>query len=157
MMERARLARATTLASTLTIAIPTHNRAALVRDTLASVTALAIPAGVAADCLVVDNASTDDTARVIEDFARDSTLKMRLVSEPRLGSSFARNRAVDESASDYIFFIDDDAIAERDWATELLDDMRRRDLDAACGMVLPRWASPPPKWLRPGLWVTLTG
>src|SRR5277367_3724680 len=155
MMERARFARATTLASTLTIAIPTHNRAALVRDTLASVAALAIPSDVEADCLVVDNASTDDTARVIDDFARDWTLKMRLVSEPRLGSSFARNRAVDESASDYIFFIDDDAIAERDWATELLDDMRRRDLDAACGMVLPRWSSPPPKWLGPSLWVKL--
>jgi len=126
-----------------------------VRDTLASVASLAIPADVAADCLVVDNASTDDTAKVIEQFARDSTIKMRLVSEPRLGSSFARNRAVDESASDYIFFIDDDAIAERDWAAELLDDMRRRDLDAACGMVLPRWASPPPKWLGPSLWVKL--
>jgi glycosyltransferase involved in cell wall biosynthesis len=154
MMTRAPRAR-TTLAATLTIAIPTHNRAALVRDTLASVTALAIPSDVAADCLVVDNASTDDTARVIEQFARDSALKMRLVSEPRLGSSFARNRAVDESASDYIFFIDDDAIAERDWAAELLEEMRRRNLDAACGMVLPRWASPPPRWLGPSLWVKL--
>jgi GT2 family glycosyltransferase len=80
---------------------------------------------------------------------------MRRVFEPHPGSSFARNRAVDESASDYIFFIDDDAIAERDWAAELLDAMRRRDLDAACGMVLPRWSSPPPKWLGPSLWVKL--
>ncbi|HEY6299814.1 MAG TPA: hypothetical protein VIW95_09240, partial [Candidatus Binatus sp.] len=40
-------------------------------------------------------------------------------------------------------------------AAELLDDMRRRDLDAACGMVLPRWSSPPPKWLGPSLWVKL--
>ena len=37
-----------------TIAIPTHNRAALVRDTLASVASLAIPAGVEADCVVMD-------------------------------------------------------------------------------------------------------
>ena len=33
--------------------------------------------------------------------------------------------------------------------------MRRRDLDAACGMVLPRWSSPPPDWLGPSLWVKL--
>ena len=33
--------------------------------------------------------------------------------------------------------------------------MRRRDLDAACGMVLPRWSSPPPEWLGPSLWVKL--
>jgi glycosyltransferase involved in cell wall biosynthesis len=139
----------------LTIAIPTHNRAALVRDTLASVAALAIPADVDADCVVIDNASTDDTANVVDDFARGVALRMRRVFEPHPGSSFARNRAVDETASDFIFFIDDDAIAERDWAAELLDDMRRRDLDAVCGMVLPRWSSPPPKWLGPSLWVKL--
>jgi glycosyltransferase involved in cell wall biosynthesis len=139
----------------LTIAIPTHNRAALVRDTLASVAALALPAGVDADCVVIDNASTDDTAAVVDDFARGAALPMRRVFEPQPGSSFARNRAVDETAADYIFFIDDDAIAERDWAVELLDAMRRRDLDAACGLVMPRWSSPPPSWLGPSLWVKL--
>ena len=139
----------------LTIAIPTHNRAALVCDTLASVSALAIPDCVEADCLVIDNASTDDTASVVDDFARGSALPMRRVFEPHPGSSFARNRAVDEAAADYIFFIDDDAVAERDWAAELLDDMRARDLDAACGMVLPRWSAAPPSWLGPSLWVKL--
>jgi len=143
------------LATRLTIAIPTHNRAAIVRDTLASVAALAIPAGVEAQCLVIDNGSTDDTPRIVDDFARTAPLPMRRVSEPRLGSSFARNRAVTESADDYIFFIDDDAEAERDWAAELLDDMRRRELDAACGLVVPKWSAPPPKWLGPSLWVKL--
>jgi glycosyltransferase involved in cell wall biosynthesis len=139
----------------LTIAIPTHNRAALVRETLASVASLAIPTGVAAEILVVDNASTDDTAAAIDEFARGSPLPTRRVFEPRIGSSFARNRAVDETASDFIFFIDDDAVAERDWAAELLAEMQRRDLEAACGMVLPRWSSAPPKWLGPSLWVKL--
>jgi glucosyl-dolichyl phosphate glucuronosyltransferase len=145
----------TALTVKLTIAIPTHNRAAIVRDTLASVASLAIPEGVDADCVVIDNASTDDTGSVVDNFARDAALPMRRVFELHPGSSFARNRAVDETVADYIFFIDDDAIAERDWAAELLDDMRRRDLDAACGMVLPRWSSPPPKWLGPSLWVKL--
>jgi glycosyltransferase involved in cell wall biosynthesis len=143
------------LATKLTIAIPTHNRAAIVRDTLASVASLAIPAGVEPECLVVDNASTDETARVVDDFARGASIPTRRVYEPMLGSSFARNRAVDESASDFIFFIDDDAEAERDWAAELLDDLRRRELDAACGMVLPRWSASPPSWLGPSLWVKL--
>ena len=125
------------------------------RDTLASVASLSIPTGVEADCIVIDNASTDDTAAVIDNFARGAAIPMRRVLEPRMGSSFARNRAIDETASDYIFFIDDDAVAERDWASELLEEMQRRDLDAACGMVLPRWSSPPPKWLGPSLWVKL--
>jgi glycosyltransferase involved in cell wall biosynthesis len=143
------------LATTLTIAIPTHNRAGTLRETLASVAALAIPAGVDVDCIVVDNGSSDDTASVVERFARDATLRVRRVFEARLGSSFARNRAVVETASEYIFFIDDDVIVERDWAAELLSSIRTRDLDAVCGMVLPRWSSPPPDWLGPSLWVKL--
>ena len=139
----------------LTIAIPTHNRAATLRETLASVSALAIPAGIDTECLVVDNASTDDTTRTIETSAHNSALRVRRVFEARLGSSFARNRAVAESASDFIFFIDDDVIVEPDWAAELLASLRDRNLDAACGMVLPRWSSAPPEWLGPSLWVKL--
>jgi glucosyl-dolichyl phosphate glucuronosyltransferase len=143
------------LATTLTIAIPTYNRAATLRETLASVEALAIPNDVDADCIVVDNGSSDDTAGTIDTFARDASLRVRRVFEERLGSSFARNRAVAETAAEYIFFIDDDVIVERDWAAELLSSIRTRNLDAACGMVLPRWSSPPPDWLGPSLWVKL--
>ena len=139
----------------LTIAIPTHNRAATVRDTLASIAALALPSDLDADCLVIDNASTDDTAPAVDDFARASRLRMRRVFEPRLGSSFARNRAVDETQSELLFFLDDDAIAERDWALKLFGAMQRRSLDVACGMVLPRWTSRPPAWLGTSLWVKL--
>jgi glycosyltransferase involved in cell wall biosynthesis len=143
------------LPTKLTIAIPTHNRAASVSHTLASVAALAIPGGVEVDCLVVDNASTDATANSVDEFARTSSLKVRRVFEARPGSSFARNRAVDETAAEFIFFIDDDAIAEPDWAAELLAAMRQRSLDAVCGMVVPRWSSQPPAWLGPSLWVKL--
>jgi len=139
----------------LTIAIPTHNRAATLRETLASVAALAIPADIDADCIVIDNNSTDDTARTIEASAHDAPLPIRRIFEARLGSSFARNRAVQESSSDFIFFIDDDVIVEPDWAAELLASLRDRNLDAACGMVLPRWSSNPPDWLGPSLWVKL--
>jgi glucosyl-dolichyl phosphate glucuronosyltransferase len=143
------------LAIRLTIAIPTHNRAETLRETLASVAAIAIPAELDADCVVVDNGSTDETAGAIESFARDAPFPLRRVYEARLGSSFARNRAVAESAADFIFFIDDDVIVERDWAAELFASIRARDLDAACGMVLPRWSSTPPTWLGPSLWVKL--
>jgi glycosyltransferase involved in cell wall biosynthesis len=143
------------LATTLTIAIPTHNRAATLRQTLASVARLSISQGIEADCVVIDNASNDDTAAIVEDFARDAAIPTRRVMEPRLGSSFARNRAVDETRAEFLFFVDDDAIAEPNWATELLSDLRQRNLDVACGMVLPQWSSPPPAWLGPSLWVKL--
>jgi glucosyl-dolichyl phosphate glucuronosyltransferase len=139
----------------ITAAVPTHNRATTLGDTLASIAALKIPAGAELDCLVIDNASTDATARIVESSARAAPFAMRRILEPCLGSSFARNRAVAEATGEFILFIDDDATAETSWAIEMLAALESRGLDAACGMVLPRWSSPPPAWLGPSLWVKL--
>ena len=57
---------------------------------------------------------------------------MRYVVEPQLGSSYARNRAIAEARGEYIFFIDDDAIAEPDWAIELL--ARNAAAPTRCGL-----------------------
>jgi glucosyl-dolichyl phosphate glucuronosyltransferase len=139
----------------VTIAIPTHNRARLLAQTLASVQQLGLGDGVEADCVVIDNASSDDTAAVVESCAGAGPLKVRRVFEPQLGSSFARNRAVDETRGDFILFIDDDVTVEPDWARELVAEIERRNLDAACGLVLARWPEPPPDWLGPRLYVKL--
>jgi len=139
----------------VTIAIPTHNRARLLAQTLASVQQLRLGDGVEADCIVIDNASSDDTAAVVESYAGAGPIKVRRVFESRLGSSFARNRAIEETRGDFILFIDDDVTVEPDWARELVAEIERRNLDAACGLVLARWPEPPPRWLGPPLYVKL--
>jgi glycosyltransferase involved in cell wall biosynthesis len=144
------------LRKSVTIAIPTHNRARELRDTLSSVAALTIPSDVAVDCIVIDNASTDDTPRVVEGAAQStSAFPIRRILESRQGSSFARNRAIDEARGEFIFFLDDDATSDRGWLRAMLSALETRGLDAACGMVLPRWSAPPPPWLGPRLWVKL--
>ncbi|MHB8380947.1 MAG: glycosyltransferase [Candidatus Binataceae bacterium] len=143
------------MATTITVAIPTHNRAATLGATLGSIAALTIPPGAALDCVVVDNGSTDATPSAVEACAKSAAFPIRRIFEERLGSSFARNRAIAESKSEFIFFIDDDAIAETSWAVEMLSALQERALDGACGMVLPRWASAPPRWLGRSLWVKL--
>ena len=143
------------MASRVTVAIPTHNRSRLLRETLDSVAALEIPAGFEAECVVVDNNSTDDTGEVAEHFARTARIPTRCVFEPRQGSSYARNRAVAEARGDFILFIDDDAVAEPRWAAELIAEMERRKLDAACGMVIARWSKPAPRWLGPSVYIKL--
>jgi glucosyl-dolichyl phosphate glucuronosyltransferase len=132
----------------LTVAIPTHNRSATLELTLNSVGLLKIGPEVEIDCLVIDNNSTDATAGAVEAFAAGAPFSVRRVLEPRQGSSFARNRAVREARGEMIFFIDDDAVVEPDWAAQLLAEITRRELDAACGLVLARWQAPPPPWLR---------
>ena len=139
----------------LTIAIPTHNRAATLRATLESVVALELGEALDVDCLVVDNNSTDDTPGIVEQIAASAPIPVRRVCEARQGSSFARNRAINEARGDWLFFLDDDVVAERAWARELHIELERRKLDAACGAVLPRWSVPPPPWLGPRLYSKL--
>ncbi len=131
----------------ITVAIPTHNRCQTLALTLASVAAIERDPEVELECLVIDNNCTDATAAVVAEFAGAAPFPARRVFEPRQGSSFARNRAVREAAGELIFFIDDDVIVEPDWAQQLLAAMRARKLDAACGIVLARWQSTPPRWL----------
>jgi glucosyl-dolichyl phosphate glucuronosyltransferase len=141
------------LATRLTLAVPTHNRAAILGETLASLAAQRLPAGVQTECIVIDNNSNDRTAAVVEEAAARAPFAMRRVFEAGPGSSFARNRAIDEAAGDFILFIDDDAVADADWAASMLAAIERRRLDAACGLVLPRWEVAPPRWLGPSLYV----
>lgn len=139
----------------LTVAVPTHNRSHLLRQTLDSIAALALPSGFEVECVVVNNQSSDDTAEVAQGFASSAPIATRLVLEPQPGSSYARNRAFNEAHGDFILFIDDDAVADRNWAVAMIAAMEQRRLDAACGMVLPRWAQAPPPWLGPSVYIKL--
>jgi glycosyltransferase involved in cell wall biosynthesis len=141
------------LAIRLTLAVPTHNRADTLGETLASLAAQRLPADIETECIVIDNNSSDRTPAVIEEAAARAPFAMRRVFETRSGSSFARNRAVDEAAGDFILFIDDDAVADSDWAVLMVAAIERRGLDAACGMVLPRWEVALPRWLGASLYV----
>jgi glycosyltransferase involved in cell wall biosynthesis len=139
----------------ITIAIPTHNRADLLAQTLASLREVQIPNGASAECIVVDNASKDATPDVVANAANELSFDLRRVRERRLGSSFARNRAISEARGEFICFIDDDVIVEPRWLVELIGAIERRQLDAACGLVIPRFLAEPPPWLGSRLWVKL--
>jgi glycosyltransferase involved in cell wall biosynthesis len=60
--------------------------------------------------VVVDNASTDGTARVAEEFAvRHGVLSVVVVTEPILGVSRAKNRGAQQAAGAILLFLDADS------------------------------------------------
>ncbi|HSJ07806.1 MAG TPA: glycosyltransferase family 2 protein [Longimicrobiales bacterium] len=67
------------------------------------------------ECIVVDNAPTDDANAAV--CARHPGV--RRVVEPRPGLNRARNRAILEAHGDIIAFADDDVRVDRDWAMQL--------------------------------------
>lgn len=130
---------------TITVALCTHNRAAYLRKALAS---LAQQTAGGFDILVVDNASNDDTPAVVRAMQRELP-RLRSVHEPRLGLSHARNRALHETSTRYIAYLDDDAVAGPGWVEALLNvfaTVRPRPVVVG-GPVHPIWLAPRPAWL----------
>jgi glycosyltransferase involved in cell wall biosynthesis len=143
-------------AAPITVAICTHNRAAYLGLALDSLLAQTARAG-SFEILVVDNASTDDTPAVVER-ARDVRGDIRYVREDRLGLSHARNRAIAETHSPYIAYLDDDAIASPVWVERLLHCFTQLSPPPAAvgGPIHPIWEAPRPSWLPDSLLGYLT-
>ncbi len=94
------------------------------------------------EIVVVDNRSTDDTARVVEEYRRRDP-RVRLLSAPdRDGVSYARNAAVTATDSTALAFCDaDDIVGERWVATmgEALREHRCVTGPLEVDLLNPRW------------------
>ena len=132
---------------TIAAIICTHNRA--------SYLGAAIDSLLSQDCedyeiLVVDNASTDQTAEIVK--ARSDTeggqACLRYVYEPTLGLSVARNRGAAETTATILAYLDDDAEASPQWLRVLQTAYAQQDsLAIAGGRVDLRW--PPGRTVPP--------
>ena len=85
----------------ISLVIPTYNRAALVVETVRSALAQTVPF---AEILVVDDASTDDTVARLRAFGG----QVRVIEAPKAGVQAARNLGARAAASQYITFCDSD-------------------------------------------------
>ncbi|HLK12687.1 MAG TPA: glycosyltransferase [Candidatus Binatia bacterium] len=127
-----------------TVVICTHNRADLLGRAVAAAHAEAEACG--AEVLVVDNASTDATARVVTDLMRTYP-RLRLAHEPALGLSAARNRGLAEARGPVAVYLDDDAVPRPGWLAALLAPYAEPAVACTGGRILLRFSTPPPPWL----------
>ncbi len=99
------------------VIVCTHNGEGGIEPTLASLLRQDFP-GEAFEILVVDNASSDATPQIVGEIARQHPGRIRVVREPVLGHSRARNRGVLSSRGHVIAFTDDDARVSPRWLVE---------------------------------------
>lgn len=130
------------------VVIPTFNGAArlpLVFDALAIQTA---PTGTF-EVVVVDNASTDDTAQVANEHPTAERLRARgfpcrVVREPRQGLTHARIAGLTAASSELVCFLDDDNLPDPDYlknGVELFEDLA---IGLVVSSICPRWERKPP-------------
>lgn len=72
------------------------------------------------EILVIDDGSTDDTARIAKDLAAGDP-RIRVISKENGGTSSARNLGIKEAAGEYIGFVDADDYVSPDMYEKLLN------------------------------------
>jgi len=104
----------------LTVAIPTYNGADRLPDVLDRLRHQTETERIRWEVLVVDNNSSDGTAVVVQRFQENwpSDVVLRYVVETQQGAAFARKRAISESQSELVGFLDDDNVPELTWVAE---------------------------------------
>lgn len=129
----------------ISVILSTSNRAHLISRTLESFVALEPPPD-PWELLIVDNGSTDETRKVLEQY--QNNLPLTVFSEPVKGKNRALNKALEYARGDLFVFTDDDVLPSTDWLFQLYQAAQRHpDCFMFGGAIDLEWPLPPPKWI----------
>jgi glycosyltransferase involved in cell wall biosynthesis len=132
----------------LDVILPTFNRRALLGRTLDSLRTARVPAGLIVRILVVDNASTDDTAAFVRQAAAHFGGRLRYLREATPGKPFALNAGIAATDGELVGLIDDDEEIEAGWFECIWREFTNApSLHFIGGKCLPRWEAARPEWL----------
>jgi len=136
----------------LTVCICTHDRPRYLRDCLDGLRNQTTAEDRFA-VLIVDSASSEPARSELRELLRQyPTAHLIRIDEP--GVSAARNAGARAATTDYIAYIDDDAIPSETWVEAILDAINERGRDRPAllgGRILPQWEALLPAWWPPGL------
>ncbi|MBX5438186.1 MAG: glycosyltransferase family 2 protein [Thermoflavifilum sp.] len=141
------------LISGISILMCCHNSAGRLDFSLKHLAALDVPDGLAVELVLVDNASTDQTRTVAEQFWANHGRPFPLIvlQEPRLGLSYARMTGIMAAHHDYVLSCDDDNGMPPAYLRQLVDILRRLasyrpQIAMLGGQGVPLFETTPPRW-----------
>ncbi|MGB3508424.1 MAG: hormogonium polysaccharide biosynthesis glycosyltransferase HpsE [Microcoleaceae cyanobacterium] len=103
-----------------TVAIPTYNGETRLPDVLERLKSQINTENFSWEVIVVDNNSTDITAKVVQAYQSDwpKSIPLRYAFAPKQGAAFARQRAVEKARGEFIGFLDDDNLPDPEWVAQ---------------------------------------
>ncbi|MBV8649706.1 glycosyltransferase family 2 protein, partial [Paludibacterium sp.] len=135
----------------VSVIIATHNRASALRQTLEVLSKVRVAKDWQIELIVVDNASSDDTAAVIRS-AKFTNLKAEYLYEPTKGKSNALNSAFRRAGGEIILLTDDDVSVAEDWVEQMIAAFEQDQAAAVVGKIvlaenlLRPWLRPVQRW-----------
>lgn len=107
----------------VSIIIPTYNVEDFVEECLESVINQTYNN---IEIIVIDDASTDQTPRILKNY--ESKINLELNSQNR-GQGFIRNKGIEKSKGDYVFFVDSDDWIEQNSVEMLTNEVKINNVD----------------------------
>jgi len=106
----------------ISIGIPSYNEHNNIINLLKSIENQRIPENVLLNEIIIYDESTDDTPKIIENYAASNhSIKIRIISaNTRHGVSFAWNKLLHELTTDFIILLDADVILSADFLEKIL-------------------------------------
>ena len=124
---------------TLTISIAAYNVAQTITECLES--CLGCKQADLLDIIVVDDGSSDDTARIVETFVRRFPNTVRLVSKPNGGYGSTFNTSIEIARGRYFRLLDGDDWVDAKGLDELVRALKSVDVDVAIAPFVERSAN----------------
>jgi glycosyltransferase involved in cell wall biosynthesis len=135
--------------------ICTRNRAKYLRGAIESLRDQSLPPD-QYEIIVIDNGSSDETRQVVQsEYAHVPNL--RYIAEPVVGLSQARNTGWRAARSEYVAYLDDDAVAAPCWVSSILRAFADVIPRPGCvgGPIDLMWEDNAPDWVPFDLYCTL--
>jgi len=126
-----------------------YNSCALLEQTILHLAALELPEEWPVELIIVDNASTDDTAEFAAICWRNTgePFTLEIHNEPKQGLLYARQKGLDVSRFEFILFVDDDNWLASDYLIHLYQLFTKHPTVAAFGgLNTPVFESEKPFW-----------
>jgi len=128
------------------VCVCTYRRASLA-DTLGSIAALQIPAGIKVRVIVADNDDTPSARVLVQHTTQALGINCLYVHAPARNISVARNACLDAADAPLMAFLDDDETATESWLEKLISSQRSTGATVVFGPIMAIYP-PEPAWLR---------
>lgn|SRR5574344_209850 len=121
----------------ISIIIPVYNSEKFLQECLKTVTGQSLKE---LEIICIDDGSTDNSLKILEDFAKKDN-RIKILKSSQAGPSIARNLGLEQARGEFIGFVDSDDRIDLDFYEKLYNAAKENDAEIACASILKTYTN----------------